>query len=233
LNTPYLESWQTTQVRKSKQEKHAYDARIALWPSRDPIEERGGLNLYGFVKNAPTRYVDKLGMAEVAAGVCFSGTAVLTPGFHGTVEISRAFYVITAWPPTTKICMNASLSVGVTGGAFIEAAIQNPIGFSVHNTLEGPAVSIGVVAGAAIKGGSGVGIAVNDSAPNVTAAGSGPRMVVGYGGYAVVIKVFSDTSCYSTVCGIVPGIRQYQDVKHTTIALEQARDAFRSWMQSL
>jgi len=37
--TPYLESWQTTQVRKPNQEKHAYDARIALRPNRDSLTE--------------------------------------------------------------------------------------------------------------------------------------------------------------------------------------------------
>ena len=28
------------------------------WPNRDPIGERGGINLYGFVRNSPTRRVD-------------------------------------------------------------------------------------------------------------------------------------------------------------------------------
>ncbi len=31
------------------------------WPSRDPIEEEGGVNLYGFVENDPTNQVDVLG----------------------------------------------------------------------------------------------------------------------------------------------------------------------------
>jgi hypothetical protein len=34
---------------------------LSLWPSRDPIGERGGLNLYGFVGNAPPHTVDVLG----------------------------------------------------------------------------------------------------------------------------------------------------------------------------
>ena len=32
------------------------------WPSRDPIEERGGVNLYGFVMNASVNHVDLLGL---------------------------------------------------------------------------------------------------------------------------------------------------------------------------
>jgi len=38
-----------------------YDPNTGRWPSRDPIEERGGVNLYGFVTNSPIRVVDILG----------------------------------------------------------------------------------------------------------------------------------------------------------------------------
>jgi RHS repeat-associated protein len=39
-----------------------YDPLTGRWPSRDPIQERGGINLYGFVKNAPIHKVDYLGL---------------------------------------------------------------------------------------------------------------------------------------------------------------------------
>jgi hypothetical protein len=35
-----------------------YDSVTGRWPSRDPIGERGGLNLYGFVNNNSIKYVD-------------------------------------------------------------------------------------------------------------------------------------------------------------------------------
>ncbi|MCW1887021.1 RHS repeat-associated core domain-containing protein [Luteolibacter flavescens] len=35
-----------------------YDPVTGRWPSRDPIEERGGVNLYGFVGNDGIRYLD-------------------------------------------------------------------------------------------------------------------------------------------------------------------------------
>ncbi len=38
-----------------------YDPALGRWPSRDPIEEYGGVNLYGFVNNQPTWYWDYLG----------------------------------------------------------------------------------------------------------------------------------------------------------------------------
>jgi integrase/recombinase XerD len=38
-----------------------YDPVTGRWPSRDPIEERGGVNLYGFVYNDPEGWFDYLG----------------------------------------------------------------------------------------------------------------------------------------------------------------------------
>ena len=35
---------------------------IPVWPSRDPIEEEGGINLYGFVGNDGLKYIDVLGL---------------------------------------------------------------------------------------------------------------------------------------------------------------------------
>lgn len=34
------------------------------WPSRDPIGERGGMNLYGMLKNNPTNKYDRLGLLQ-------------------------------------------------------------------------------------------------------------------------------------------------------------------------
>ena len=39
-----------------------YDPLTGRWPSRDPIEEAGGMNLYGFVGNNAMRYTDILGL---------------------------------------------------------------------------------------------------------------------------------------------------------------------------
>jgi len=38
-----------------------YSAELGRWPSRDPIEERGGVNLYAFVGNEPIGRWDRLG----------------------------------------------------------------------------------------------------------------------------------------------------------------------------
>jgi RHS repeat-associated protein len=39
-----------------------YDPVVGRWPSRDPIGERGGLNLYGFVGNSATAVIDPFGL---------------------------------------------------------------------------------------------------------------------------------------------------------------------------
>jgi RHS repeat-associated protein len=39
-----------------------YDPTTGRWPSRDPIAERGGLNLYGFVSNSTINTTDLLGL---------------------------------------------------------------------------------------------------------------------------------------------------------------------------
>jgi RHS repeat-associated protein len=41
-----------------------YDPNSGRWPSRDPIGERGGLNLYGFVGNNAVNWVDVLGLSK-------------------------------------------------------------------------------------------------------------------------------------------------------------------------
>ena len=41
-----------------------YDPLTGRWPSRDPIEEEGGMNLYGFVGNDGVNGVDVMGLSE-------------------------------------------------------------------------------------------------------------------------------------------------------------------------
>ncbi|MGV3773436.1 MAG: RHS repeat-associated core domain-containing protein [Verrucomicrobiales bacterium] len=39
-----------------------YNASTGRWLSRDPIRERGGKNLYGFVRNNPISLLDLIGL---------------------------------------------------------------------------------------------------------------------------------------------------------------------------
>lgn len=46
-----------------------YNSSTGRWLSRDPIEEQGGVNLYEFVNNAPTNFIDRFGEnPETVAG---------------------------------------------------------------------------------------------------------------------------------------------------------------------
>lgn len=53
----------------------AYDAELGRWLSRDPIEEEGGINLYGYVGNDPMNWVDPFGDTSKTHGT-FNGVMV-------------------------------------------------------------------------------------------------------------------------------------------------------------
>jgi RHS repeat-associated protein len=45
-----------------------YNPKLGRWLSRDPIEEGGGINLYGYVLNSPTSQTDRLGLVTFIHG---------------------------------------------------------------------------------------------------------------------------------------------------------------------
>ncbi|WP_253760619.1 RHS repeat-associated core domain-containing protein [Ralstonia solanacearum] len=60
----------------------AYDPGTGRWVSRDPIGERGGINLYGYVAGNPLKYTDRTGLvagvddaAEGAVVACLANPA--------------------------------------------------------------------------------------------------------------------------------------------------------------
>jgi len=57
-----------------------YDASPQRWVNRDPIEESGGDNLFTFVRNDPTRYVDALGLGRICLIKKMLVTAYATKG---------------------------------------------------------------------------------------------------------------------------------------------------------
>jgi RHS repeat-associated protein len=60
-----------------------YDPANGRWPSRDPIGERGGVNLYGMVGNDAVNFVDVLGMIGGGNGIYLPGISPGLPGNPG------------------------------------------------------------------------------------------------------------------------------------------------------
>ena len=56
-----------------------YDPNLQRWPNRDPIGERGGINLYGFLGNSPIQRIDKDGRAfgEILSLTFFAANVAL------------------------------------------------------------------------------------------------------------------------------------------------------------
>jgi RHS repeat-associated protein len=55
-----------------------YDPRLGRWLSRDPIDEEGGINLYGYVSNNPINATDPLGLTDFFENVwAYSGEPLM------------------------------------------------------------------------------------------------------------------------------------------------------------
>jgi len=54
-----------------------YDPQTGRWPSRDPIGEQGGLNLYGMVRNGAINWVDFLGLSRSCEELAKDAAALL------------------------------------------------------------------------------------------------------------------------------------------------------------
>jgi RHS repeat-associated protein len=71
-----------------------YDPLTGRWSSRDPIEERGGVNLYGFINNHTISHFDILGLKSLSAFKFVydptPGTSPGDPPTNRTVGIIRA-----------------------------------------------------------------------------------------------------------------------------------------------
>jgi hypothetical protein len=66
-----------------------YDPVTGRWPSRDPIEEEGGINLYGFVGNDGIDWLDYLGLWFVD-GLKFDREDI--GGHGGTIYVNKGKY---------------------------------------------------------------------------------------------------------------------------------------------
>jgi len=88
-----------------------YDPLTGRWPSRDPIGEEGGVNLYGFVRNDGVGKIDVLGMVlyipnlnsydiEVAGQVCAEKKKIF---FIGREQVNTPFSPSPATPVPSQM----------------------------------------------------------------------------------------------------------------------------------
>jgi RHS repeat-associated protein len=69
-----------------------YDPVTGRWLSRDPIEEEGGVNLYGFVKNKPFGYIDKLGEVPIVVPIVVGGCGLLAGCSGGSTTSAEGYW---------------------------------------------------------------------------------------------------------------------------------------------
>jgi RHS repeat-associated protein len=87
----------------------AYDPELGRWISEDPLEEEGGLNLYGFVGNGPIGAIDLLG---------HHGVIVLPPG------VDHHEFIEGYLRHTTPVaCGAAVVMTGGAGGAVLAESV--------------------------------------------------------------------------------------------------------------
>jgi RHS repeat-associated protein len=131
-----------------------YDPVTGRWPSRDPIQEDGGTNLYGFVRNNGVEKIDVLGMWIGPEKVEKDGK-VIHPGRESSKDTTNVCAEAgDTWSSlATKVGLNASeASSWVTDHTAAPVSGKN---YQVPNTIVAHWAGDGFVAGKFYVGWSG------------------------------------------------------------------------------
>ncbi len=110
-----------------------YDPQTGRWPSRDPIEEAGGLNLYGFIGNEGVNDVDVLGLVSIA----FEGGGGVGLGGWGSATVD--FEMGGTCSDGTK-CWKATLDISGNVGVILGGKVK-VLGLGVDLSIVGPHLS--------------------------------------------------------------------------------------------
>ena len=94
----------------------AYSADLGRWICRDPIGEEGGLNLYGYVSNSPTRFIDNLGLAPTTNGNVVTDTTMVNCAGYA---LGDGTYL---QPAAGSSWQQAAQQQGFTGGKEVSSA---------------------------------------------------------------------------------------------------------------
>jgi len=115
-----------------------YDPLTGRWPSRDPIEEAGGVNLYAFVRNDPTDLIDLRGLfvEEVKFACNAVEEAAKRLGAQVAVEVGTAAETACSVGSKAVISVNGAIIavVACTTCTMGDATIPKPIYFDPPGT---------------------------------------------------------------------------------------------------
>ncbi|MCB1227571.1 MAG: RHS repeat-associated core domain-containing protein, partial [Verrucomicrobiales bacterium] len=96
-----------------------YDPVTGRWPSRDPIGEMGGVNVYGMLGNGPPNDVDRVGLvpsalvSAIASAISALGTAAAGSQINGCLDEADCEACINRW---RLIGLGAMTAGGGRGG---------------------------------------------------------------------------------------------------------------------
>jgi len=211
-----------------------YDPLTGRWPSRDPIEERGGINLYGFIGNNAISRADHSGLFQADLGYSYGGTVVVplaVPVGVG-VDASVGTSLLYQWPLGFASCVNVTYTLTVGLGGALGGGGGLTMGFSANNTLPGASMSTGgmATASATVVPVEGTLAASKDDAnPNIYL--NAARGGVGGALYAGLTKSFSGKACVE-ICKFRESLNPETYVDLFVKAEQEARNGVKQWLQS-
>ena len=116
-----------------------YDPCMQRWLNRDPIGEKGVLNLYGFTLNNPNTWVDPYGLSTICFNIGFDTSAQATRG--NIAKLQRSLKNLSGL--MSKCCQKYGIGCGVNVSAANYDWNQNapPNGGSYDNNATVPSIS--------------------------------------------------------------------------------------------
>ena len=125
--------------RRNPPPTYPYDASpVSLWPSRDPIGERGGLNLYGMVGNDSVGRSDYLGLAH-QAGQLLDITGGQDQENPRPFDPDAAIGIVLVFTDidTSECCKNSESETGyASGGSGCTGNVKITFGFFYYPLTE-------------------------------------------------------------------------------------------------